>query len=697
MPKRLPVAAGQRLFVRLLGTMAVYRDGTELVLPASRKARALIAYLALATHGSSRTRLCELLGDAVPDDPRGELRWCLSKARSVVDDPGRKRVVTAHDNVRLDLDDGFVDVLEVERATRAGIDSLDAAQLRACASLFAGDFLDRLEIERSAAWTGWLMAERRRLRGVHLAVLEHLVARLADDSEEGFVYLEKWLQLAPFDRRAHELMLKSLLRLGRIHEAEAQFARSAQLFESEGLDFLPVRRAWQEARRHANTRSAPGDSRPTEAPHGAMPRSAVPRSETAVAMLQPELQLPAAGVSAAAQRRASIAVMPLADSAAHHADRGGLANSLVHDIITRLAKLRSLFVIAQGTVFALDGRGIGSQAVGRTLDVDYVAGGSLRREGKRIAVNIELVETRTARVVWAESFDRTLDDTFLVLDEIGNRIVASIAGEIEAIERERAVLKAPSSLDAWEAHHRGLWHMYRFNRADNDRARQCFELAVRLDPGFSRAHAGLSFTHWQDAFQHWRDGHAKESVDHALAAAERSLVADDRDPAAHWAMGRALWLRGRQEPALEELRAAVELSPNFALGHYALAFIHSQSGDPAAAIESADQSRHLSPYDPLLFGMLASRAMALVRLGRSDEAADWALKAAARPNAHAHILGIAAHCLALAGRLDEARGVAASIHRSLPGYRVGDFLAAFKFAPDAEALYRSGAARIGMA
>ena len=126
-------------------------------------------------------------------------------------------------------------------------------------------------------------------------------------------------------------------------------------------------------------------------------------------------------------------------------------------------------------------------------------------------------------------------------------------------------------------------------------------------------------------------------------------MADDRDPAAHWAMGRALWLRGRHDQSVVELERAIDLSPNFALGHYTLAFVHSQTGDPKAAIASSDHSRRLSPFDPLLFGMLGARAMALVRLGRFEEAADWAVKAAARPNAHPHILAIAAFSLALCG------------------------------------------------
>ena len=170
---------------------------------------------------------------------------------------------------------------------------------------------------------------------------------------------------------------------------------------------------------------------------------------------------------------------------------------------------------------------------------------------------IELAEVSTARIVWAEVFDRKLDDTLLVLDELGNRIVAAIASGIETIECHRAILRPPGSLDAWEAHHRGLWHMYRFTRADNEQARHFFELAVRLDPTFARAHAGLSFTHFQNVFQGWAERRELE-IDRAFEAAGQSLMADDRDPAAHWAMGRALWLRERQDQSVVELEQAVE-------------------------------------------------------------------------------------------------------------------------------------------
>jgi tetratricopeptide (TPR) repeat protein len=282
----------------------------------------------------------------------------------------------------------------------------------------------------------------------------------------------------------------------------------------------------------------------------------------------------------------------------------------------------------------------------------------------------------------------------VVLGEIGDKIVAAVAAEIEASERNRAVLLPPNSLNAWGALHRGLWHMYRFNQVDNERARQFFEMATRLDPTFARAFAGLSFSHFQNAFQGWAD--REPEVDRAYEAARESLMIDERDPAAHWAAGRALWLRGRHEQSLEELERSVDLSPNFALAHYTLAFVHSQTGDPRAAIKFSDHSRALSPFDPLLFGMLGARAMALVRMGDFEEAAIWGVKAATRPNAHAHILAIAALSLALAGRLDEARTFVATIWGSCPHYTVGDFLNAMQFDPEGERRFREAAPRVGL-
>ncbi|MEQ1438873.1 transcriptional regulator [Fontimonas sp. SYSU GA230001] len=648
----------------MLGVFEISRDGHVLPLPASRKLRALVAYLALAARPAGRGQLCELLWD-VPNDPRGELRWCLSKIRGLLDTPGHRRVIAHDDAIRLDLDDCSVDAIEIARAARDGIETLPLERQRALAALFTGDFLEGLEIDRNPGFAAWLTAQRRRFRSCHAALLEQLALRLPDD--EALAYLEKWQQLAPFDRRVHEQLLVTLARSGRIREGEAHLAATVALFEAEGLDSAPIREAWRASR----------------APPPQVVVEAVAHAQAATE-----------GVAATA-RRASIAVMPLADVSPAPQQRGGLAAALAHDITTRLAKLRSLFVIAQGSTMALHERRIGPEEAGRMLNVDYVLAGVVRVQAAHIAVTVELVETRTARIVWSEILNQKLGDTFLMLEQIGNRIVASIAAEIEALERNRAILRPPASLDAWEAHHRGLWHMYRFTRADNEQAQHFFATAVRLDPTFSRAWAGLSFTHFQNAFQGWQRSPAE--MDRAYHAAGQSLMADDRDPAAHWAMGRALWLRGGADQAVLELEQAVDLSPNFAMAHYMLAFVRAQTGDADAAIASSDRSRTLSPYDPLLFAMLGARALALTRLGRFEEAADWATKAAARPNAHVHIHAIAAFCNALAGAVQPAQAHAAAVRRLWPHYGIADFLGAFRLDDDGAARFRRGAAAVGMA
>jgi len=168
-------------------------------------------------------------------------------------------------------------------------------------------------------------------------------------------------------------------------------------------------------------------------------------------------------------------------------------------------------------VFALHERHIGAEEAGRMLNVGYVVSGSVRSHGKRLTVSVELAETRRPDRLGGDLHQKP-DDAFLVLDEIGNRIVASIAGEIETNERNRAILKPPNSLDAWESHHRGLWHMY----CSTNRKRASpafFQKAVQLDPTFARAYAGLSFTHFQNVFQGWAK--REPEIDRAFEAAAK--------------------------------------------------------------------------------------------------------------------------------------------------------------------------------
>ena len=234
-------AAGEALRVDMLGCLTVSRNGVPLALPASRKARALLAYLALASRPTPRPKLCELLWDG-PGDPRGELRWCLSKLRGVV---GAARINSAEDALRLDLSNCFIDALELERAAQVGIDTLAPERARALLPLFRGDFLEGLELG-CCPLSNWLLAQRRRFRAWHAALLAHLVESASDD--EAFGYLDHWLELAPFDPRAHERLLVALALRGRIREGEEHLKAVVRLFTAEGLDCASLRGAWYSTR-----------------------------------------------------------------------------------------------------------------------------------------------------------------------------------------------------------------------------------------------------------------------------------------------------------------------------------------------------------------------------------------------------------------------------------------------------------------
>ena len=643
----------------------VARDGVALPLPPSRKVLALLGYLALEPAAHPRGRLCDLLWDAA-NDPRGELRWCLSKLRALVDDAERSRVLSlGQATIALDLSEAVVDTREVEEATAQGLTHATTERLAQLAGLLRGDLLEGIELAESAELSHWLSAQRQHFRTLRMEIARELWQRAVPGSEEAHTRARAWVGLAPFERRAHESLLSSLLQAGRLRDADEHVAATIRSFEREGADWSPLRTWWHVARAEAASQARGSSATSLEVVTGPEP----------------------------SRRRAAVAVMPFLDSALGSAP-SQLALGLTDDIITRLAKLRVLFVIARGSSYALAERGIDAREAGRILNVEYVVSGRLRSDGPRQSVLVELSETREARIVWTDELSCDGRATFAVLDAIVDKIVAAVAEEIEAAECQRAILKPPSSLTAWEHYHRGLWHMYRFNGPDNRDAAQYFRSALDLDPTFARAHAGLSFTHFQNVFLELSSDRERQ-LGLALSTAESSLMADDRDPAAHWAMGRALWLRGAKDESVAELRRSIELSPNFALGHYTLGFVEAQSGDPLLAIQAADTSSQLSPFDPLQFGMLGTRALSLLRLGEREQAVSWALKAISRPNAHVHILAIAASALSLSNRLEQGRELVSRMRQRSPDYDVERFLRAFHFDGETERMLRQGARGIG--
>lgn len=638
--------------LRVLGGFQLARaDGQVLELP-SRKARMLLAFVALnAPRSVSRERLAGLLwGDGGDRQALHSLRQCLLELRRLGERAGGDLLHSDRESVALALPAGCVDALAVERLAHEAT----PGSLRAAAAICAGVVLPGAEAGLEDFDT-WLAGERARFARIAAGVFSRLTASCEAQSDWASVgsAAERWLALDPACEEAHRALMRAHIATGRRSDAIRQYRDCAEAVRRY-LDAEP-----EEATTALLRRIRTGT--------GAAPPVAV-SVMTVEEIHEPELR--------AAPVKPSLAVLPFA-TLGGPAEGGGFADALALDILSRLSRLRSLFVIAPGSSFRFRDAPADPRSVGRTLGVRYLVTGTVRIHGGRLRLSVELVEAGTESIVWSDVLDRRLDDVFAIQDELTTRVAASLEAEIEMAEIRRALMRDPASLDAWGAYHRGLWHMFRFTRDDNEAARGFFQQAVRLDPFCARAHAGLSFTHFQDAFLHRIADHAVET-DRAYRFAEQSVALDERDPTAHWVLGRALWLLKRQDDAVEELNVAVDLNPNFALGHYTIAFVQAQGGDTATALRAVDLAQRLSPIDPLLFGMLGVRALACLNLGEYAQAAVWGERAAGRPNAHVHIHAIAAFCDALADRHDEARAYAHRIRQTAPSYRCADFLLAFR-------------------
>src|SRR5262249_23746940 len=238
--------SGDRLL--LLGPLQVIRNGTERTQPPSRKVRALLAYLAMAPRPVSRERLCELFWD-VADDPRSELRWCLSKLRPLVDGTTTTRLIAERNQVRIDTSSLHVDALFVARNAQRGLTSSSPNDLRSLLASFRGDFLEGLSAERAPWFENWLASQRHRFDQLRQQLLERLSSVLPPESDDRIEVLRECIEIAPFDEAVHIELVRVLLRRGLYAEAEQQIDASLTRNETEGIDPASLKAAFAAARR----------------------------------------------------------------------------------------------------------------------------------------------------------------------------------------------------------------------------------------------------------------------------------------------------------------------------------------------------------------------------------------------------------------------------------------------------------------
>ncbi len=373
--------------------------------------------------------------------------------------------------------------------------------------------------------------------------------------------------------------------------------------------------------------------------------------------------------------RPSIAVLPfrvIGDAG----DYATIAEGLPHELITELARLRWLFVIARGSSFRLRAEDLDAREAGRMLGARYCLTGTVEVIGQRLTVTTDLVDAAGGDVVWAERYSGFVDDVHALREEIRSKILTSLEIQIPLHEASAARLRDSADLDSWSAYHLGLQHLYRFNRKDNAIAAELFERAVARDPGFARAFAGLSFVHFQTAFMRQTEDIAGE-IEAARRLAQEGVDIDPLDPFVNFTMGRSFWLEADLDRAASWLQRATSLSPNYAQGIYAHAWTGTMSGHSQSARSELDLAMRLSPLDPLYYAMLATRGFVQMSEGEFQEAAEWADQAARSPGAHVLIAMIAAAAQSIAGNQTRAEVWASRVRARNPRLTSEDFFRSF--------------------
>lgn len=364
--------------------------------------------------------------------------------------------------------------------------------------------------------------------------------------------------------------------------------------------------------------------------------------------------------------RPAVAVLPFANMSGDP-EQEYSADGLAEDILTRLAMWRWLPVIARNSSFTYKGRAVDVKEVGRALGARYVLEGSVRKAGNRVRVTAQLIDAETAHHVWAERYDRELQDLFAIQDELTDGIVGALEGAVGRAETERARLKPPGNLDAWDASQRGMWHLFRFTREDFAAAVSFFQNALQLDPGLAQPHLGIAMVRLFEAFFLWAANPA-QAMGEAASQARTALALDPLDSMAHSLLGAVLAFAGKLDDGLAMSVRGAELNPSNALAHHVLGTTHMFRGEWAPGIKAIETAIRISPNDVLLHLWLGTLSALHYLSGDYEPAAKIASQAVQRAPQYPIAWRSLANALGQLGRMDEAREALARLLELMQGY-----------------------------
>lgn len=337
----------------------------------------------------------------------------------------------------------------------------------------------------------------------------------------------------------------------------------------------------------------------------------------------------------------SIAVLPFANMSGDP-EQEYFADGLVEDIITTLSKLAGLRVIARNSSFVYKDKAVDIREVARQLGVQYVLEGSVRRGGNRIRITAQLIDAASGSHVWAERYDRAIDDIFVVQDEITLVLATEMQVRLTEGEQARLHYTTTSNVEAWTLWVRGLQSYRQAVTKDNTgKALACWQKALALDPGSAALNAMLGFLHYVDARFGWRDDR-NTALRKAREYTGRALDLDPENPDANTTSSFTLLWEGHFDEAAVHARRAAQLAPGSADAMTMACFVLAFAGYPDEAVAYGERAMTLSPNYP------------------------------------GYYLGHLGNAYRLAGRFDEAIGAFRAYHARVPGFGLSDLVIAYQ-------------------
>ena len=572
------------LRLQVLGPFGGRWSDGKVVDVTGKKTQGLLGYLAAeGGRGHTRERLATLLWSETGDErARHNLRQALSKLRRQLGPV----ITRSGETVELEPSLCHSDVAEFEALIRRS----DVASMEACLSLYQGDLLEGLSL-REAPYDEWLLAARGRLNQLACELIHRLATAYTENEQldDAVAVLRRRLSMDAACEPAHRDLMRILVRQGRRTDALRQYESCVEALARE----LGAEPGSETRMTYENIRAAP-----SAAGEGSAVRVPSPNGPTAVEVAD----------------RPTVAVLPFDNLSSP--DEAYFSDGIAEDIITALSHFGTLAVIARGSTFAYRGREVSDRQISSELGAQFLVRGSVRRAGNRVRISVQLIDAHAGSNVWAQRFDREVEDVFLVQDDVTSTVVSTLAGRVEAARMARTRRAPPERLHAYDFFLRGKEHHHRYTREDCEKALEMFGRSIESDPSYAAAHAWYACALGQAAALGLDE--TDTLVAQAQAAAERGLELDDQDSECHRILAQVFLLRGDLRRALKHQERALYLNPNDDRSVCAMGEILSFAGRAEEAEAWVRKAIRLNPFHPPRYWSHLART--LFHLGRHAEA-----------------------------------------------------------------------------